>query len=156
MMTCSNIEAYVALIEAIGEGEGFNAAKHSYESRTPFPEVMRQVKLGESIGLLLPGSGFEFLVDRSKIIPDKIGEVTAERFANMLDDCTTKILEHIFDCGGKSTKESILDDAPTFRKSRYESALDMLKSRRILTESGGRISANITKEVYEMIRKVYK
>ena len=152
----SNAILYGELSEAVGETLAFNSAKYAYESGISYSKLAKLISLGVETELLVPLSGYDFKVDRSRLMPKRIGDISTEGFAEMLDDCSRAVLEYIFSCDTDPTRDKVLNQAPTFRKSRYESALDLLKSRRIVTELGGRVRANLTKETYELIRKVYK
>ena len=155
MTTCSENKLYRELVSAVGKGACFNAAKYAYENGVSYSKLSKLISLGEKMELLLPQGGYDFAVDSSKILPLTIGDVSVEDFADMIDECVSSILEYVLAQPTEPTKDMVLNQAPAFRKSRYESALNLLKSRRVLTELGGRIRANLTQSTYNTVRKVY-
>ena len=147
---------YRDLSRAIGDKSIFNSARYAYESGESYAKISKLVALGVETEILIHIAGYDFEVDTSMLLPEKIGDISTEGFAEMLDDQACEMLEYILSCDTEPTKEKVLGRTTSFRRPRYESTLDLLKSRRVVTESGGKLKANLTKKTYELIRKVYK
>ena len=153
--TYSNLKKYRTLIDVIGDSDVFNYAEYAYKTGVPIDLLLASLRFGIECGFIEDEGSCEFSVNRESLLPSYVRDTPLDRAVEAIDDEAKVILKYVYD-NPDCTKEKILSLGRSFRRSRYETALDNLTAVKLLSVSSARVRANVEKEMLELIMFVYE